>query len=366
MPQPTTQIRGCCSVGEVAMNVTATPKLDRTIQLRDGRTIGYAEWGDLRGRPVVLFHGSPGSRLFCPDEDATEQAGVRLITIDRSGYGRSDPRPDPTVLGWARDYAEFVDKIELPPCPIVGWSRGGPDALAAAFGAPDHVTSVGLAAANGPLRFVPGDWAASPTSLRWIEQLVNDRAAAIAAITDDCAWFADDSDSWSAGMTDPGDPDVELIARPEVLHAMNSWFAEGARQGSIGMVGDDVALLDPWGFSVADVRQPVHIWWGDADRLVATCYADYFAATIPDAHLTIYAGEGHLFPISHWGEMLADLAELALHDPARALVVDPAGDAGCGRSRRAPAPAEHEPPGGVSGRSRGPITGGPWPRAERG
>lgn len=137
---------------------TATPKLDRTIQLRDGRTMGFAECGDLTGRPVVLLHGEPGSRLFCPDERATEQARVRLITIDRSGYGRSDPRPDPTVLGWASDFAEFIGLLDLPPCPVVGWSGGGPYALAAAFHAPDRLSVVGLAASVGPLDDVPGQW----------------------------------------------------------------------------------------------------------------------------------------------------------------------------------------------------------------
>jgi hypothetical protein len=48
---------------------TATPRADRTIRLRDGRDLAYSEWGDLAGRPVVLLHGTPGSRLICLDED---------------------------------------------------------------------------------------------------------------------------------------------------------------------------------------------------------------------------------------------------------------------------------------------------------
>ncbi len=71
--------------------VTAVPRFDSVVALRDGRSLAYAEWGDPLGRPVVLFHGQPGSRLLCPDADATESAGVRLITVDRPGYGRSDP-----------------------------------------------------------------------------------------------------------------------------------------------------------------------------------------------------------------------------------------------------------------------------------
>jgi pimeloyl-ACP methyl ester carboxylesterase len=288
------------------MRATATPKLDRTMRLRDGRQIGYAEWGDLTGRPVVLLHGDPGSRLFCPDEDATAAAGVRLITIDRSGYGRSDPRTGPRVLDWVADFVELTGQLGLPACPVVGWSRGGAYALACAFGAPDRVPVIGLAASVAPLRFIPE--VEAPISRGRIQQLVSDRPAAIHAIIEECHWYVDDPDAWSADMTDPTDPDARLISRPEIREPMNVWFREGARRGSAGMVGDQIADLDPWGFSLGDIRQTVHVWWADADRLVTRRYTDYLATNIPHSVLTVYPGEGHLFPINHWGEMLAALA----------------------------------------------------------
>jgi pimeloyl-ACP methyl ester carboxylesterase len=77
--------------------------------LADGRMLAYCGWGDPTGRPVVLMHGAPGSRLLCPDEDATAAAGVRLATVDRPGYGGSDRRPDPTLLGWADDVQALAD-----------------------------------------------------------------------------------------------------------------------------------------------------------------------------------------------------------------------------------------------------------------
>ena len=35
----------------------------QTVMLRDGRSLGYAECGDLNGKPAFHFHGHPGSRL---------------------------------------------------------------------------------------------------------------------------------------------------------------------------------------------------------------------------------------------------------------------------------------------------------------
>ncbi len=65
------------------MKASSIPKLDRTMELADGRTLAWSEWGDLGGRPVVLLLGTPGSRLCCPDVDATE-AAQRPADHDRS------------------------------------------------------------------------------------------------------------------------------------------------------------------------------------------------------------------------------------------------------------------------------------------
>ena len=63
--------------------------------LSDGRTLSYATGGDPDGFPVVVHHGTPGSRLFGAllSEPAIE-AGVRLLVPDRPGYGRSSPPPN--------------------------------------------------------------------------------------------------------------------------------------------------------------------------------------------------------------------------------------------------------------------------------
>ena len=80
---------------------------DGVLQLRDGRDLAYREWGDLGGSPVIFVHGTPGSRVWCPDphQDATRAAGVRLISVDRPGFGGSDVQLGHTVGGWAADVA---------------------------------------------------------------------------------------------------------------------------------------------------------------------------------------------------------------------------------------------------------------------
>jgi pimeloyl-ACP methyl ester carboxylesterase len=287
---------------------SASPKVDRTIRLRDGRQMTYCEWGDLQGRSVALLHGMPGSRLFCPDEEATEAAGVRLLTMDRPGYGRSDPRPGRSLLDWADDYVELADQLGLPPSPVVGWSSGGPYALALGFSTPDRVTSIGLAASGGPIDRVPGAMDdISPDGRAAGELLAHDRAAGIAAFSKHFAWYA--GDGWKTMFAESwGEADDRVIADHGTLEAMKEMLREGARQGSAGYASDAVAEDSvPWQFSLADIHQHVHVWWGESDVVVRREHADFLARSIPRASLVTFPGEGHLFPIRHWGEMLAAL-----------------------------------------------------------
>ena len=281
--------------------VSATPRREGWVTLRNGRSLAFAEWGDLSGRPVVLFHGAPGSRLLCPDEDATVSAGVRLVTIDRPGCGRSAPDPDLSVLTFADDYAELHGLLGLPPCPIVGWSGGGPYALACAVRTPALVSSVGLAASMAPAEEFGEGW---EDDRRIADLLRVDRAAGVAAIAARYAGLADDPASAFADWDDPQDPDVRLLALPDVNEALVQMVREGVRQGLVGVVADDAATYGPWGVSAADVTQDVAVWLGSENRICRSD-AEYLAATIPRATFVVFPGEGHLVPVPRWAEMLA-------------------------------------------------------------
>ena len=253
--------------------------------------------------------------MECPDlgscvltRKRLQRAGVRLITIDRPGYGRSSPHPGRTLLDWVADYVEWTGLVGLSPCPIVGWSRGGPYTLACAARNPDLVTSVVLAASSAS-DDVPSEWDGLPDEVRdLITQLRSGAPGAVDGIESRCQWFATD---WAA-IFDPGTgtADDALLAEPGVLEPLLAQMREAARQGSIGYVEDWIADALPWGFSPSEVAHDVHVWWGDDDQLVARDCADYLAGAISGSTLTVLANEGHMFPIRHWGEMLA-----ALHGP---------------------------------------------------
>src|SRR3954452_12995822 len=103
---------------------------NKVIRLHDGRSLGYVESGDPRGKPVLFFHGFGTTRVVCPSDEPARRMGVRLIALDRPGIGLSTPLPGRRLLDWPDDVREAADLIGFDRFSVVGWSGGGPYALA--------------------------------------------------------------------------------------------------------------------------------------------------------------------------------------------------------------------------------------------
>ncbi|HKJ31060.1 MAG TPA: alpha/beta hydrolase, partial [Balneolales bacterium] len=116
---------------------------DNTIKLKDGRHLGFSDYGKPDGIPLFLFHGTPGSRVFKRFENASwiKKYGMRVITPERPGYGLSDPAPERTIKDWASDVEELADFLDLDRFHVTGGSGGGPYVLACAIHSPARVLS---------------------------------------------------------------------------------------------------------------------------------------------------------------------------------------------------------------------------------
>lgn len=283
---------------------SSVPAVDQSLVLPDGRTLGYAAWGEPAGSPVLLVGTSPGSRLFCPDLPATLAAGVRLVTVDRPGYGRSDPDPRPSMARWVADAGALVDHLRLERFGLVGWSGGGQFALAAAAGLADRVTSLALAGTPAPTHDDLGDW--PPEEIRQLVGLVRkDPEGAVGGIVAANQWYVADPQSpirlWSA----PGDRAVGRL--PQVAEAMAVMLREGARQGAAGLVYDIVAGSLDWGFALTDIHVPVALWYGTVDPVVSTQHGRYYTERLPTASQARTRPADHLLAIPLWGDILGSL-----------------------------------------------------------
>ena len=104
-----------------------TDNTSKTTRLKDGRLLGYAEYGTPEGKPVFYFHGFPGSRLdwmlFDPDDTATK-LNARIISIDRPGMGLSDFKRGREILDWPDDVIEMADTLQVDRFAVLGISGG--------------------------------------------------------------------------------------------------------------------------------------------------------------------------------------------------------------------------------------------------
>lgn len=291
----------------MAIAIAAEPRHDATITTGDGRRLAYAEFGEPDGRPVVLLHGTPGSRLICPDVDATVAAEVRLITVDRPGFGRSDPRPFHDALDVAADVAELAAALELDPFGVIGWSGGSVFALACAARYPDLVTAVAIVSGSG----LADDPDRSNRETADIERLCADlrdgSVAALRAVVDRFSSYdADPRQILERTLANDDDPDQRLMRDPAVAAALAAMWDEGARQGAAGLAASWTAQWAlPWGFDPGRIQQPTSVWHGTDDVVVPYVTAERLAAAIPGAQLHRFPGQGHLIALEHWPEILA-------------------------------------------------------------
>jgi pimeloyl-ACP methyl ester carboxylesterase len=269
----------------------------------DGRTLAFEDRGGVHGEPVVLFHGAPGSRLFSPDPAATQAAGVRLITFDRPGYGRSNPHLDRRVGDTAADVVALLDHLDIARAAAIGWSGGGPFAVATAVHAADRVSRLILVSAPGPLDEVPGGWEALGGYQRPTAEMARlEPHRSVRAIARHMVPFLNDPASFlGRGIGPDGD-----VLRGPARTMLVDQVAEALVQGAEGIASDLVAMWLDWGFRLAAVDTPTTVFQAALDRHNhedARCYA----AQIPDAALVVWEGVGHLGIVPRWGEVLATL-----------------------------------------------------------
>lgn len=129
---------------------------DRTVRLADdGRKLGYAEYGDPDGYPLIYSHGGLSSRVDVETADAAaKEAGFHIIAPDRPGIGLSDRHAGYSLLDWSADVSELADLLEIDKFAVMGWSFGGAYAAVCAFALPQRVSCAVLLASG-----IPRDWA---------------------------------------------------------------------------------------------------------------------------------------------------------------------------------------------------------------
>jgi pimeloyl-ACP methyl ester carboxylesterase len=292
-----------------AARSTQTNARDRLITLPDGRRLGYTEFGDPDGRAVFFFHGFGTSRVICPpDVQTAVDVGVRLIAVDRPGIGLSDPRPGRRLLDWPIDVATMADRLGIGPFSVIGWSGGGPYALACGYALPERVAAIGLVSSPAPLAGI-----AERGYLRRLDRNAVRAAGRAPVLIRLALWHwgrpqrRDAERFFEASVAEMCAADQQILGDSVIRQRMIDNSTELYRQGGRGMYDEALVLARPWGFEVSELTVPVYLWHGERDETVPLGMAEYLARAIPTATVNIDSDEGHHLLYRRWPEILAAL-----------------------------------------------------------
>jgi len=301
-----------------ASNIRRTTT-DQRMRLRDGRWLGYLDYGDPDGDPVFWFHGAPGSRLeFSGYDELLKELHIRLIAPDRPGYGLSDFQPYRRLLDWPADVEQLADYLDIERFAVLGVSGGGPHAAACAYAIPQRLTRVGLVSSVSPRELAPLS-AYIPRErisnfigryFPWPLFRATSHWSLLSVRNDPSRWahFSSVRVSTRAGESlkslfsrlSSSDPSpLPPAAREQIL--------EPFRQGGLGYAWDVWICAHSWGFRPGDIHTvEVYMWHGEQDAIVPSAAEHAFSASIPGCHTTFYPDESHTLA-RHMREILTAL-----------------------------------------------------------
>jgi pimeloyl-ACP methyl ester carboxylesterase len=280
--------------------------------LASGRRIGVSGWGEPgSGRLVVFCHPTPGAGLFDPDPVVTSRSGLGFLSVDRPGYGGSDPLgadESPTIQRFADDIAEYLRATvysddnpaghHFPAVAVVGWSFGGMVALSFAARHPDLVRRVDAIAMMRPRRSIRGERYSAVTELRkhGIERNVH---------------------SLAESLDDDPEPSIRSLGIGYEDSALDTWGLENRiqnmldtsmAQGAMGAASDRIAVRDTaWADELGRISCECVLSCGDADAVAGPRDAHWYARRLATARVAQLAG-GHAAIAPTWATVLAGIA----------------------------------------------------------
>ena len=265
-------------------------------KLKDGRELEILDNGINSERAIIFHHGTPGhASAWSPWLEEAALSGVRAISYSRAGYGTSDRNPGRSVISINNDIAQILDAKNIVKFVSIGWSGGGPHALANTF-EPRNVGAISLAGVGAfgasDLDFLEGmgpenhdEFGAALKGEAVITQWMNENAVPMKHVT------GSDIREAFGGLI--GDAD-KAVLEGAVADEMAATMRNGLAVSFDGWIDDDLVFIKPWGFDLAAITKPVILWQGDDDFMVPHAHSYWLEKHIPTAQLSFIPGHGHI------------------------------------------------------------------------
>lgn len=259
-------------------------------------TLHYTDTGG-EGRPIVLIHGWPLSgAAFADNARVLSEAGLRVITYDRRGFGASDKPADGYEYDTlASDLNELMIALDLSDAVILGFSMGGGEVARylSTYGA-ERVAGAVLSGSICPALCITDDNPDGAMPMSGFEEM----AAACAA---DHAGFVDQFTTWFFSNNEG------LTVSEEVRQANVAIARQSDPKAAAACI---LAWATDLRADCASITVPTLIIHGDGDQNVPLAKSSARAhAMIDGSVLVTVAGGPHGLNVSHadaWNSAILD------------------------------------------------------------
>ncbi len=280
-----------------------------TVTLSDGRKLGYAEYGDPNGKPLLYFHGGISCRLdiaFAKEQLAAKH--LKVIAPDRPGVGISDPKRNRSLLAWADDVEEFLDALNLAEIPVFGWSLGSAYVFPCLYKIPHRFSRVATIGSCAPfdskeyiaeLGLQVDRWLMTcPISMRWsIRAYLS--ASGIMPL-----WFLKREAEQEVNASKS---DLEIV-RSLPTEYLTGFLLGSMKQGADGVIDDYWAVRENWGFCPGDISKEISLFHGLEDTLAPMSGARRLNQLMSGSKLIEVPDIGHFLLHRKLDEVMESLA----------------------------------------------------------
>lgn len=281
---------------------------DHVITLSSGRKLAYAEYGDPRGVPMFYFHGWPGSRLQGElVHEVGRKRGLRIVSPDRPGIGRSDFQPGRRLLDWPADLTELAAHLGWTNFHVLGVSGGGPYVLACAHAMPERLLSAGVICGAPPLREVGMQelmW--TYRMALWGQRHMPMLLGAGLAVSGRFMQLPVNSPLMAAFVRKMCARDQLALHTPELYRILMASGHVGVTSSVRSVSTDGNIYSSDWGIDFSSVRFPIRYWHGGRDSNIPVSMVERFVRKMPNAKLTVFEEDGHYSLPMLCGEVIVD------------------------------------------------------------
>jgi pimeloyl-ACP methyl ester carboxylesterase len=286
-----------------------------TVTTPDGRSLEVLVEGSTDGRALLFHSGTPsGVTTFSLLAKGAADRGLRLVSYSRPGYGDSTVQPSRSVADVADDVSAILDALDAELFLTLGWSGGGPHALACAALLPERCTAAAVLAGVAPFYAEGLNWfngmgpenveefGATLAGVGPLTEYLQRQRADLQEVTGEQVAEA------LGGLV----PSVDKSALTgQFADEMAQSFRRAVLRGIEGWRDDDLAFVQPWGFDLQSLRVPVALWQGRLDRMVPFAHGQWLADHVAGARVHLFDDEGHLSLMHQVDRILDDLLDLA-------------------------------------------------------